>query len=419
MQNSGFLPWFLHRERFRTRFLLPREDPECPIPTLRSVVCLWGILFTPSGPWADRVHFHLSRALASIGHSFPSNFQQNALQLIQAHILLATYFYHFGHLNEGRYQIGAAAALALQCGLHIVRSARPSLLPNISMLPMQIDSPSTQGPIEEGERINGFWAVFHQDRIWAVASGTTTIIQENYDGGLHIDTPWPLDMEFYERGTIHPDLRHRDTLKNFLNSIEPSWPWDTDGILSQLSKASALFEHAARFSATPETSSEAHTAQLFALSGRIDEFSAKLLPLLHLSPYAVAQMHAVHCLTHGASIQLHAPFTQQVYESRAKCLDATSAILHANVTANVQGFPFINPIIGAIWATAGRVLINEITTSRLAVQYNQPLDTFVVEREAQLIGALNSVQHLLAHLTNKSPVMRFYSDQLQRERANL
>lgn len=70
------------------------------------------------------------------------------------------------------------------------------------MDPITVALPEPRDQIEEGERINAFWVSFAQDRVWAVVLGVPTAIFD-VDGVTQIDTPWPLDMDVYER------VRHR------------------------------------------------------------------------------------------------------------------------------------------------------------------------------------------------------------------
>ena len=66
------------------------------------------------------------------------------------------------------------------------------------MDPISVVLPEPRDQIEEGERINAFWMSFAQDRVWAVVLGVPTSIFD-VDGVTQIDTPWPLEMEVYER----------------------------------------------------------------------------------------------------------------------------------------------------------------------------------------------------------------------------
>lgn len=89
-------------------------------------------------------------------------------------------------------------ALAMACGLHKIRTAQPTsaFTSFIDQIDLALQEPRDQ--IEEGERINAFWAVFFIDRCSAVAF-CPPLATSDIDVSGQIDTPWPLEMETYER----------------------------------------------------------------------------------------------------------------------------------------------------------------------------------------------------------------------------
>ena len=100
----------------------------------------------------------------------------SVVQVIQAHVLLSTYLYHVGRFVEGSVHTDAAAALAVHCHLHKLRSAQPTPPRATYMDPISVVLPEPRDQIEEGERINAFWMSFAQDRVWAVVLGVPTAI---------------------------------------------------------------------------------------------------------------------------------------------------------------------------------------------------------------------------------------------------
>jgi hypothetical protein len=73
----------------------------------------------------------------------------------------------------------------------------PAFTSFVDQIDFTLQEPRDQ--IEEGERINAFWAVFLMDRCLAVAFGPPLVISDMDAPGMQIDTPWPLEMETYER----------------------------------------------------------------------------------------------------------------------------------------------------------------------------------------------------------------------------
>jgi hypothetical protein len=63
---------------------------------------------------------------------------------------------------------------------------------------MPIFQPGPQTSIEEGEQINGFWAVFSLHKIMSFALDPAGGVCGALEApGLQIDTPWPFDSHDY------------------------------------------------------------------------------------------------------------------------------------------------------------------------------------------------------------------------------
>jgi hypothetical protein len=121
------------------------------------------------------------------------------LQVIQAKVLLVGYLFRIGHFPTALHEAHSASSLAVACGLHKIRTAQPipAFTSFIDRIDLTLQEPRDQ--IEEGERINAFWAVFFMDRCLAVIFGPPLVISDMDAPGMQIDTPWPLEMETYER----------------------------------------------------------------------------------------------------------------------------------------------------------------------------------------------------------------------------
>ncbi|KAI0058715.1 hypothetical protein BV25DRAFT_1810255 [Artomyces pyxidatus] len=398
-RHSSQLSWFLHIIRFRHTALLPRGNANRPLPALLYIVFLWGIAFSHSDELTAHEPALLARTLSLTGHSVVGTPSHQIMQAIQAKILLANYLFRNGRFFEGRHQSDSAAALAVSCGLHKIRSAQQVPAFPRFIDPVELGLPEPRDQIEEGERINGFWAIFCMDRCWAVAFGAPTVISDIEAFGMQIDTPWPLEMETYERGQIYPNLRTSGTLRNFLSGINTGWPWENHGTLTQMSKASALFERATRLASSwrpgiPNMST--FYADFVSVDQRIEDFKSQLFPLEnmdHMSQDVVRLMHLTFCLAHASTIQLHAAFAQQNTASRSKCLAAGTAIVRANAAVRVHEFTDVSSIVGTVWAAVGRVIINEIATLRSFHAESTPSQP---QRETELRAALDQLQATMA-----------------------
>lgn len=129
----------------------------------------------------------------------------NVLHTLQAEILLSYYLLRIGRFLEAKTHAGAAVSLALGCGLQRIRSS--NMYPP-STIGLSSDTPISLHPaldnIEEGERINGFWAVFTLHKFISVALEIPSSVCGTLEApGMQIDTPWPLDSLGYAEVRFH------------------------------------------------------------------------------------------------------------------------------------------------------------------------------------------------------------------------
>jgi hypothetical protein len=156
-------------------------------------------------------------------------------------------------------------------------------------------------------------------------------------------------------------------VRSFFSGMNNGWPWENHNPLTQLSKAAAIFERAARLAATwrpgailfcpltirTRTNGWEETQNIgsfysdfVAIDQRIDEFKSQLTPIDRVSSQNVPLVHLAYCLSNGATIQLHATFSTQNTGSRAKCLSAAMAMVRANQAAHVQEYTCTSPMLG-------------------------------------------------------------------------
>ncbi|KAH9969300.1 hypothetical protein BGW80DRAFT_1438183 [Lactifluus volemus] len=437
-QYAPALHFFLHHTRFQHALSLPPGNPSRPIPALINVTYLWGILLKKDKELLRSESTLASRVATQLGNAIPATPSHQILQIIQAKILLIVYYFRIGQFLAGRHEAYSASSLAVACGLHKIRTAQP--MPAFTSFVDQIDLtlPEPQDQIEEGERINAFWAVFLMDRCLAVAFGPPLVISDMDAPGMQIDTPWPLEMETYERGQILPNLRTSGTVRSFFSGMNNGWPWENHNPLTQLSKAAALFERAARLAATwrpgavfmslslvlPTDSSKLEEilnvgtfySDFVAIDQRIDEFKSQLTPVDRVPSHNVSLVHLAYCLSNGATIQLHATFSSQNTASRAKCLSAAMAMVRANQAAHAQDSVYTNAILGFLWSAGCRVIINEIVALRSFHAEPAPSPQ---HRDAELRSALEQMQCVMAAHASNCALMNFHLGRLQQERAGI
>jgi hypothetical protein len=107
-------------------------------------------------------------------------------------------------------QTAAAVSLAFGCGFHKIRSedsSTPVILDLRCDGPVYVDHHQTD--VEEGERINAFWAVVVLHNVMTAALEPKSHVCGTLEAPGLIDVPWPLEVDDY----LHVSL--------FLNLTRP------------------------------------------------------------------------------------------------------------------------------------------------------------------------------------------------------
>ncbi|KAF9022290.1 hypothetical protein BDZ89DRAFT_1115580 [Hymenopellis radicata] len=179
--------FFLNIPRFQSS--LYSGDPNRQLcSSLLNSVYLWSANL--SQMWDLEASF-LREALGNISpdiSGFTGTYQ--VLQVIQAEVLLGTYFLRANRLAEAQYHANGAMSLAISHGLHKTLSSRAR----------EFDIPVSDS-IDQGEAINGFWATLYLRKCLSITN------KERCFGAFEpaekdIDAPWPLMMSEYELGII-------------------------------------------------------------------------------------------------------------------------------------------------------------------------------------------------------------------------
>ena len=194
---NSFLPYvsvtgfFLNVPRFVNSFYATAANSR-PSLALLSTIYLWGLKLASVESFAAYEPMFLSRAIQSVAGALGTTHPHKAKHALQAELLLSNYFFWTGRFLEGRYHCGAAVSIAISLGSHRTRSSWQIHNPNLN----------ATDPVEEGERINGFWSVFSNDGCWGVAMNVPSGMPDQKAPNARIDVPWPLDMGQYERVRI-------------------------------------------------------------------------------------------------------------------------------------------------------------------------------------------------------------------------
>lgn len=203
MLHATEFGFFLDVFSFHRSALLaqPFGHPQRPTPALLTTVYLWGTHLSQPKPLRVDERALLIRALHHVATDTLGEHPKRILHTIQADVLLAAYFFRTARFLEAKARLGSAVSLMLTAQMHRLRSSQ---CPPLSLLGVNNDMLPVyhqHGPqtiIEEGEQINGFWAVLSLHKMISLAldpagsmCGALEVI------GLQIDTPWPFDSYDY------------------------------------------------------------------------------------------------------------------------------------------------------------------------------------------------------------------------------
>ncbi|KAK7018413.1 Zn(2)-C6 fungal-type domain-containing protein [Favolaschia claudopus] len=374
---SSEFGFFMNVPRFRASALLRQSmgHHSRPSAAVLSVVYLCGLRLSRQPQLMAQEPVFLSRALAFVANGLSSTHPQKVMHNVQAEIILGYYLFASGRFLEGKYHAASAVSLGLSSGLHLVRSTNNPMPP---VLPQPLDA------IEEGERIHACWSLMILDKVWAVVLEEDPHI-DHQEQNLALDTPWPLELDDYEKGRLSPTARYSNTLNKFLDRVQTS---DTGmSTVAMLSKASILWQRAdgvAR-SCTPDMSRDQTTAfheSFTSLDALVDNFRASLIPpnrIPHPTPSMIRALVVAHSIAHTATIKLQsiAPLRTDP-RARQKRLAAAKSVINIIVSVPLQpNFSYINPIMGTVWLASCQVLIDEISMLRMGNQAQEEANGLV------------------------------------------
>lgn len=139
----------------------------------------------------------LSRVLQALSAATTNIDPATMIEVLQAEILMAFYFFNKDRKLEGGYHITAAVSIAVACNLHKIRGTQHGTRATAGS-GARYHLPPPADDVEEGERIAAFWAVYCLDRCWTVALKSQSVLSRE-DMTPQIETPWPLDSISYEQ----------------------------------------------------------------------------------------------------------------------------------------------------------------------------------------------------------------------------
>ncbi|KAJ7165539.1 hypothetical protein C8R43DRAFT_1164857 [Mycena crocata] len=352
LPHASQFGFFLDSKRFIPSALqsmqMDNVKPACP--ALMNAVYMWGAHLS-GDPREERFKY---QALQYAATDLVPSHAQSFLQTIQTEILLSYYFFRTGRFLEARAHTATAVALAVGGGLHQIRSVHRPAVPVFSIAEEHGHDTHLREPadsVEEGERINGFWAVFMLQQNLSIALDPPTRVCSLETGGMLIDTPWPLEMEDYRQGLLTSDIEGDSTVRSYLclhtapSSSVPARTVDTEFIIRRV-KANRGGQPSA-----PSSSSSMLCGRNYLTSQQLDGRSPARTILL------------THSLLNAAIIKLHSMFMYSDTTSRDVCLAAARAMFRFG-DMNLPGLGYLNPIMGTLWEAACSVFIAELNHLR-------------------------------------------------------
>lgn len=164
-----------------------------------NAIYLWACFVSRPEPLCQHEEHFLLQALEA--HREGLRVGDQLVDIIRASCLLSVYFFSNGRIIEGSYHASAAAALAVQCGLHA--GVSPESIAWLSDPSDAFDLKPLKTNFRESERILAFWQVYNLDRCWSVALHKPLVIPDGPDPWNSIHCPWPQDISEYEAVSTH------------------------------------------------------------------------------------------------------------------------------------------------------------------------------------------------------------------------
>ncbi|KAJ7162230.1 hypothetical protein C8R46DRAFT_346459 [Mycena filopes] len=394
----------IHMGQLRESLTRPRAEQRHPV--LMNAIFLWACFISRPEPLSQHEEHYLNQALDALRDALREG--DKTIDIVQASCLLSTYFLANGRLLEGSYHASAAAALAVQCGLHEDVSPDTAAWvtnPADELKPFKLD-------LQHGERILAFWQVYNLDRCWSVALRKPTIVPDGPHAWSTINCPWPMDITDYEAGALSSGVNFQ-TIKSFFEGDVTDNGYSTSALRA---KAAALFERADSLSSSWDSGikpSDAFHQEIQSLELTITAFVSTLPPLHQLStahPEDKPILIGVYTLAHTAIIHLYQRFAPDDAVSYDKCARAARACGTVITHITDPDFAFLDPILGPCWTTAAETLIREVS----AINASWP-----PINGAEVRNELGTILYAMTNLASRFPLLAISAAKIQKRLTEL
>ncbi|KAJ6501154.1 hypothetical protein C8R47DRAFT_1109042 [Mycena vitilis] len=323
---------------------------------LLNAIYMWGAHIS-----SDRhreQHFMRKALRCAAGELTPTSFMRS----IQAEVLLSFFFFRTDCLLEARAHSAKAVTLVIAGRLHQIGSLTQSdwTAADIAVVDgRKLLLPAPANAFEEGDRINGFWAVFVlQQSLFVVLEPSTPAcgVFDSGAGGINIDTPWPLDT-----CDARQEVYGESTVRNYLSGLPDCQVVPSVAAMSV--KASILFHHAVLMHRKwrpnlPEPETASWWAAFHVTNQLIDALLSELPNASQLrgrsSPRTIMLSRS---LLHAATIKLHSVFddasSKQIRLPAAQAMSSLDGV-------TLHELEYVSPLIPTLWAMGSSVLVQDM-----------------------------------------------------------
>lgn len=389
LHHADQVGFFLHGDQFRESVLLQASysDHRRPTASLLAVVYLWGIVLSQSEDFLAYEPEFLSVALQLVPTAQSHYHPMKTMYAIQSSLLLATYFFHSGRLQEGQEQTRIATSLVFDNGLHIAR-------PPVVLTGLEGEESLLRRQADEAMLSSAVWTSVRYCKTWTAALGYPSSFSCN-DPVPHITLPWPSDAA----AAVHSTPGSGSTLNDFLTGVHGG-----NTSLQALSvKSSVLFERATRLFAQSPTFSaphEHHTSlpAFMTLDNLITQVQNALptLDQVHqMEPYQQRCPLICHAIAYSATIQLHRQFASVSANSRSLCVRAATSIAHWASLVTRSGMSYVNSIMAILWHNAADIIVDASTLHSLVQGFHPDVSYNALESLTTAMSALPTHSCLL------------------------
>ncbi|KAJ7658695.1 hypothetical protein DFH06DRAFT_990190, partial [Mycena polygramma] len=298
---------------------------------------------------------------------------ESFLHTVQTEVLLSYFFFRTGVFLEARTHASAAAALIVAGGLYHTRSVKKLgghviEVAAADAAPLRLRAPTDV--LEEGERINGFWAVFVLQKILSVALDPPERVCGAFEGRMTIDTPWPLELSEYREGLLTPDVRRYSSVATYLAGV-PTCQGSSSRIEMNV-KACILLQQAvtAHGEWRPgmrEGEAQSWRTAFTAIDERIHVLRSELGKVVPVQGGRGAEHNILltSSLLDAATIHLHSVFYWERVSAQ-RCLTAALHMLRL-AQASPQWLGYHNPMMSTLLIAACSVFDRELRLIRAEV----------------------------------------------------